>query len=173
MGIYNTTVVIIWLPILSMLCVVEDVSAVADRMSIVLTLLLTMSTYKIVIADWIPQKDYLTFMDKYIIAGFLLILFIAAWVMLTAWISSDYPNTAAILDEWELRLMSVLGAGWAIAHVYVACTWESWYKPWTDLLHDENERLREIADGVNKERNEMEEVKLLSCPEPPLPDSED
>merc|ERR1712217_530912 len=80
MGIYNTTVVIIWLPILSMLCVVEDVSAVADRMSIVLTLLLTMSTYKIVIADWIPQKDYLTLMDKYILCGFALILLIAIWV---------------------------------------------------------------------------------------------
>lgn len=169
--IYNTTVVIVCLPLLSMLCVVEDVDAVADRMSIVLTLLLTMSTYKIVIADWIPQKDYLTFMDWYIITGFVLILFIAGWVMLTAFLSINevVPGAKAFLDNIEMILMGTLAVIWLVAHVYVLGTWESWYLSWETLLAAENTRLREINDSVVNEREQMAGVKLLSCPEPDLP----
>merc|ERR1712176_1525395 len=78
--VFNTGVVIVFFPILALFSVAEDNTEIADRMSIVLTLLLTMATYKIVIADWIPQKDYLTLMDKYILCGFALILLIAIWV---------------------------------------------------------------------------------------------
>merc|ERR1711879_79962 len=136
-------------------------------MSIVLTLLLTMSTYKIVIKDWIPQKDYLTFMDWYITAGFCLILVIALWVTWTAFITDntfqDWDPAYEAAEKWLVSILSVL---WIIPHIYVFFTWDSWYLPWYDLLAAENKRLQEIADEVIAENQEMQNVALMSGDRP-------
>lgn len=169
--IWNTALVIFFLPLLSMLCVVEDVSEVALRMSIVLTLLLTMSTYKIVIADWIPQKDYLTFMDWYIIGGFALILVIAFWCAASAFMVEWFDDEAFSnsLEQFESWLMAALAVIWVVPHCWVLSTWNSWYLNWTELLKDENARLQEIASEVSNEREDMSKVQLLCCDEPELP----
>merc|ERR1712176_699202 len=100
--VFNTGVVIVFFPILALFSVAEDNTEIADRMSIVLTLLLTMATYKIVIADWIPQKDYVTFMDWYIVIGFILVLVIAFVVTGSGWFylygGGDGPAAQAPLN---------------------------------------------------------------------------
>lgn len=173
--IYNTVIVVLCLPLLSTLCMVVDVLDVADRMSIVLTLLLTMSTYKIVIADWIPQKDYLTIMDWYILVGFVLILFIALWVMLSAAVF-QIPYLEGLQDliaAVEVPFMISIWVLWILGHVIMIGPeyWskESWYKDWTDLLGDENDRLQDIANEVQAERDKVKKVQLICCPKPHLP----
>merc|ERR1719437_272697 len=69
----NTLPVIVFLPLLAWSAAQEEVCKLADRMTTILALLLTMATYKISISSWIPQKDYLTFMDYYTIFGFMFI----------------------------------------------------------------------------------------------------
>lgn len=168
----NTAIIIFFLPILCVFTVVEDVQNVAMRMSMVLSLLLTMSTYKIVISEWIPQKDYLTFMDDYILMGFFIIIIIAFWVVLSG-IAGRYETQGSqileMMESFEFSVFTFLGIVWTLFHIYIGVTWHTWYLPWRDLLLDENERLQEIADDVAKERQDMQEVELLSCPEPDPP----
>jgi len=82
--IWNTVPVVFFLPLLTASAVLETYCELADRMSIVLALLLTMATYKVSISSWIPQKDYMTAMDKYIIVGFLFILLQGLFVCTTS-----------------------------------------------------------------------------------------
>ena len=44
---------------------------VDKRMSVFLTLLLTTVGYTLIISSWLPVKPYLTFLDKYVLASFL------------------------------------------------------------------------------------------------------
>ena len=64
-------VLVVFVLVLVSFCVVgvpfEDL---ADRMSITMTLMLTVVAFKFVIAGMVPPTPYLTFMDKYVLSAF-------------------------------------------------------------------------------------------------------
>jgi hypothetical protein len=53
-------------------------SELADRLSIILTLLLTTVAFKYMVAEYIPRVPYITILDKYVTTGFF-ILFVSAF----------------------------------------------------------------------------------------------
>lgn len=97
--LWNIVPLVFFLPILSATAALEDLGAIADRMSIVLLLLLTLATYKITMESWVPQKDYLTKMDIYVLLGFGMILLIGCVVGTT----SGIDNFQYTLMRDELR----------------------------------------------------------------------
>merc|ERR1719468_1298773 len=111
----------------------------------------------------------------YIILGFMLILLIAAWVMISAFMSSSLPEGSDLvtqLEAFEVPVMVLLGFLWFGFHVFVGLRWKHWYAKWDDLLKAENKRLQDIEKEVSKELEIMQSVTLLSCDKPELPPEE-
>merc|ERR1712194_771510 len=98
--IWNTVGVIAPLPLLAVGATLQGIGDVADRMSIILALLLTMATYMVSINAWIPQKEYLTWTDKYILSGFFLILFFGTVNGIVCTIAK-YINPERFYPSWE------------------------------------------------------------------------
>lgn len=113
--LWNTVGVLVLLPVLSAGAVLQDIGDVADRMSIILALLLTMATYMVSINAWIPQKEYLTFMDWYILAGYGWILMMGL-VIGIACIYHRYtaPEEPEEGGEDDLLLSNVMSLGWGM-----------------------------------------------------------
>jgi hypothetical protein len=57
-----------------------------DRFALLVTLLLTASTYQITLADELPALGYLTFIDKYVLVTFLFIFVVILEVALTEFV---------------------------------------------------------------------------------------
>lgn len=189
----NTLPVVVFLPVLTGAAVLENYCKLADRLSIVLALLLTMATYKVSISSWIPQKDYLTRMDKYIIAGFVWILAIGVIIGITsvlivttggdiennpkcaepeanATMVSAFQDGAKELPELlESVLVTGLIVAWVVAHVILMCRLDSFYDEWPAIMKAENESLKEICDAVTEERDILTKVKFCDdvMPKPP------
>ena len=49
----------------------------SDRLAIIMTLMLTSVAFKTYVADQLPDNSYLTFMDKYLLAGIFLLVVMA------------------------------------------------------------------------------------------------
>lgn len=188
--IVNTVPVVFFLPVLAATAVFEGPENIADRMSIVLALLLTMATYKVSISTWIPQKDYLTFMDQYIIVGFIFILLVAAFVGTTslAWMFTDggkggcrrcdsgtdevraaAPGWVENFEKIEEIAVSILMVVWCTLHVWAGLRLKSFYQPWPEILRKENEDKVQICTDVTQERQEIMDCKMQTNSQVPLP----
>lgn len=102
-----------------------------DRMALLVTLLLTASTYQITIAAELPALGYLTFIDKYVLITFFFIFLVMIEVALTELVpatndkSCDYDFNAEKCDPTEVR-MTVYGyflmadaAMWVLMHAAI------------------------------------------------------
>ena len=74
---------------------------VADRGSITLTLLLTAVAFQLVLQDDLPKVPYLTYLDKYVLASFILIFVVVGGTMLVAFLVG-VENTAFCGGECAL-----------------------------------------------------------------------
>lgn len=183
--IWNTMPVVFFLPLLAMATKWECIGNLADRMSIVLALLLTMATYKVSISSWIPQKDYLTFMDIYIIWGFLWILLlgfafgvVSGYVVLVKGIDIDDDSCdgSDLVEKWvtdaESLFMSILIGLWVALHaIIVIVNWREWfYKSWPKIMEAENENLADIGRDVSIEREQLMSVQFNTGMKPKAPE---
>eukprot|EP00505_MAST-04D_sp_SCG-Rhode-Island_P003884 Stramenopile-MAST_4_protein_3884 len=76
--IWNVIVIECFLVMLTLSSFALEPSALADRMSITLTLLLTQVAFKFAIDERIPKIPYLTVLDKYMLLGILLMTLVCA-----------------------------------------------------------------------------------------------
>merc|ERR1740139_1676810 len=91
--LWNTMPIVSMLPILAGMAFLEDIDKVALRAGIVLAVLFTMAAYKVSITSWMPQKRYLTYLDKYVLFGFVYILLIGLLVGLSGTFASLMTST--------------------------------------------------------------------------------
>lgn len=165
--LWNTVPIVFALPILSTAALREDLTKVADRMAVTLTLLLTMASYKSTVSVWIPKKTYLTWMDWYLLAGFALLLVQGLWIgmgaFLTQWIDQE-P-----LLFFEQVLWSSLMTLWILSHLWFLCKRNGFYSPWPEVLANENDDLLEVATQVAEEQNALKQVIFLNQQKPKPP----
>ncbi len=140
-------VLVVFVLVLASFCVVgvpfEDL---ADRMSITMTLMLTVVAFKFVIAGMVPPTPYLTFMDKYVLSAFVLIGMIVVENFLVSF--AENRDTARILDYGFSFVLAVL---WLSFHLFMIvgtrCSW--FYISWDKVRErdDESAALNTIGKG--------------------------
>lgn len=164
----NTTIVLFFLPVLSALSIFVEVDSVADRMSIVLTLLLTMSAYKVSISEWVPQKDYLTYIDWYVLIGFGVILIQGGIVMASQVLLDRLIVTEANLVNLEIGVTTFLTILWAVPHFGLLCRGgrESFYPQWRSSMRGEKESLEVIAKDTVDHNELIKATKFKSGMQP-------
>ena len=130
-------VLVIFLLVLSSFCVVGvPINALADRMSITMTISLTIVAFKFVITGMVPPTPYLTFLDMYVLFSFVVIGFEVAESFIVS-----YATKRNYLQS-ENIFFFILAALWLSIHVFlVVGTHFKWfYQPWEKAhkLDDEN-----------------------------------
>lgn len=136
----------------------------ADRMSILLALILSVAAYKSSVAGMLPAKKYLTRLDKYIITAFCGLFVVSVWVAILALASDEDYGGPIVPVTTEI---TVLGCGlviWLACHVYLLCCSDNLYPSWGEVIRDENDQLKSAKDCVEKRR--MESSKDSSQQEP-------
>jgi len=172
--LWNTVPIVFCLPLLAGLAFLEESKSVADRSSIVLALLLTMATYKVSITSWMPAKDYLTWLDMYILTGFGLLLAIGFLVGV-----SGFFQTSPMVEA-ERYITCGLIAVWICCHLAVLCRWAlgdklplvSIYPTWAAVLQSENVKWKHMVDLIQQEQKDKEreeEERLTRKPNPAPP----
>lgn len=91
--------------------IAEDRFSPADRLSITLSLMLTMVAFRFVTNAWLPRNAYLTWMDSYMIVAF---IFISIFVVENVVMSFD-----TVPDKIEEWFFIVSGSFWFLWHVFV------------------------------------------------------
>ena len=96
-----------------------DHHSVAKRASVLLTLLLTTVGYKLITAQWMPVKPYLTFLDKYILASFVLQFLTITERIVVVWLlcgMSEEHDCALRIADFEKIFAVVLYGVWIAWH---------------------------------------------------------
>lgn len=102
---------------LSLLVPAEDL---ADRLSVTITLLLTLTAYKIVSANSVPDVPHLTLLDKYVVACTIFSAMVACQNGLASTALGDAGND---LDFDRVSGLSLLAA-WLAFNVYTLLRWQ-------------------------------------------------
>jgi len=85
-------------------CIPPD--AISDRMGVILTLLLTLVTFKFIIASETPKTSTITLLDKYILLGYFMLLLVVIQTMVLLlfpeekWISINRNSALSMLGFW-------------------------------------------------------------------------
>jgi hypothetical protein len=91
-GFYISNVLfpIFLLVFISFISFILDASALGERMTITLTLLLTLVALKYIVAQYLPTTSYLTYLDMYILFSFLWITLVAGQNVLMYYLDLPY-----------------------------------------------------------------------------------
>jgi hypothetical protein len=88
----------------------------SNRMSITMTLLLTIVAFKFVVGTYVPPTPYLTLLDKYVISAFLLM----GAVILENFIVSFAPSTSStFVHKADFGFAFILSTIWILFHFFV------------------------------------------------------
>ena len=91
-----------------------SINDVSDRLGIVMTLMLTSVAFKTYVADQLPQNNYLTFLDKYLLIGiFLLTIMACECFLVNIFVSDDQEF------EVDKGFAIVLMSGWIFGNIVV------------------------------------------------------
>ena len=111
------------------------------RVDITLVLLLTLAAYKQLAAQMVPQVDYMTKLDKYIMANFVLCaLNVVAAGTLQHAAEEDIEDVSG-RPVWDLAVLGVLSAVWLLIQacytVSMHIAWRRRMQPMQDMQKDE------------------------------------
>eukprot|EP00294_Goniomonas_avonlea_P003159 CAMPEP_0114572598 /NCGR_PEP_ID=MMETSP0114-20121206/18392_1 /TAXON_ID=31324 /ORGANISM="Goniomonas sp, Strain m" /LENGTH=485 /DNA_ID=CAMNT_0001759849 /DNA_START=33 /DNA_END=1487 /DNA_ORIENTATION=- len=90
------------------------VDDVADRMGVILTLLLTTVAFKFVVASSTPQIPYLTFLDYYLFWGLAILCWIGIEISAAVYVFGPESDSAVAFDLLFLQRMAYL---WGLSHI--------------------------------------------------------
>lgn len=176
--LWNTVPVIMLMPLLAAMALLEPIANVADRSSIVFAMLLTMATYKVSLTAWMPQKKYLTYLDWYVLTGFVFILLIGFVVAVSALIhvggAQDdgrrlapqsgksfveqfyFGDPVNMVERWFVSFLVVV---WLLAHLLFVCTWHRGEicRDWATVMRSENQKMKALAVDVQDHAQEQRE----------------
>lgn len=93
--IYNVMVPVFILVTMSFISFVIDIHNLTERLTITLTLMLTLVALKFVVTQYLPTTSYLTYMDKYILNSFFYVSMTAGQNVLLFWLGEDFEEDDA------------------------------------------------------------------------------
>ncbi|KAL6043632.1 hypothetical protein QOT17_023780 [Balamuthia mandrillaris] len=88
--------------------------ALPDRMSITLTLILTVVAFKYSVSDNLPKINYMTLLDKYVLVSFLFLYAMG----LENFLISTSSSEKEVVEAWDHRLMVWWLCLWVVFHLY-------------------------------------------------------
>jgi len=106
------------------------VADTSDRMSLNVTLVLTVIAFKFTFGSDIPKKAYLTWMDKYLIVAFLILALQSAEICLASQLAEGSRALAAL----EMGFCAVVYGLWTLYHLFVAAFSHRLYLPWAQVI---------------------------------------
>jgi hypothetical protein len=121
---------------------------IADRMSITVSLLLTMVAFKFVMTSYIPPTSYLTTLDIYMLITILMLSLIIAENFFVTIVDDNIAN---ILDMYFFYYMSLF---WIIFHIFIVIGAKTnlFRKNWNSLQQTHENHLKSI-DGCDENIN--------------------
>mmetsp|Transcript_14277 Transcript_14277/g.38485 ORF Transcript_14277/g.38485 Transcript_14277/m.38485 type:complete len:275 (+) Transcript_14277:3-827(+) len=118
-----------------------DPADVADRMAITTTLLLTLVAFKFTFVADMPKKAYLTWMDKYLVVAFIIVVLQAAEVFWSAHLAKKHPDSPYLdLLEWWSQVG--LYGSWTAFHAFLFFFYRLLYPSWEKVK--KNQRLQVV-----------------------------
>eukprot|EP01047_Picozoa_sp_COSAG01_P105846 COSAG01_NODE_35013_length_538_cov_1.514806_1_plen_97_part_10 len=77
-----------------------NTNELSDRLSIILTMFLTAVAFQFVVSSQLPEKAYLTIVDKYIISSFVLLFMQALFACsATGFVDDDHPAEPFLMEH--------------------------------------------------------------------------
>ncbi len=103
--------------------------ATGDRLSLLVTLLLTAAAYKIVVSSTLPLVSYLTRLDRYVLVALGLLVMLTVETAAVATVAD-----AGLRDKLDLALAAGLGGAWVMFSLaFMAAAWLGGRDPHTGL----------------------------------------
>jgi len=113
-----------------------DYNSMSDRMQIVLTLLLTVITFKFIIAGEVPKTATVTLLDKYMLLSFLMFLLVVfQTVVANLWDPKSFCSCGVCACSFDLWCALIMLAFWISFHVvfYYRAVSGSFYPRWEEM----------------------------------------
>ena len=137
--IYNVVLTTFLIVMCNMSVVTIPIEDFTDRMSITMTLLLTMVAFKFVLVNWVPVVPYLTYLDKYNLFSILMLMVVTLENFIVAYDTRiDYEDKDH-LDRWFFGLLFIL---WVTIHILIYFGSDSkrlWFtKTWKQVKDEDN-----------------------------------
>eukprot|EP00794_Sanderia_malayensis_P003123 gene3123-3591_t len=117
--LYNIALIMLLITTLTFASFTLDPNSPADRLSITLTLLLTSVGMKYVANGYVPQMDYLTLLDKYIIISMAFQFFVGVQNTVSALV---YKHFNKFISYYELGSLVVFLSAYSIIQVAFVCS---------------------------------------------------
>jgi len=95
---YNVVLPLFFIVSIMLASFTLPITDLADRLSIVLTLLLTSVAFNYIVSAWLPKKSYLTLLHKYVLLGFFL-LFLTATENTIIFLLDSWNGSASDVDS--------------------------------------------------------------------------
>lgn len=113
---FNFTIVIFFIVATNICLLSISPEEAADRNSLTLTLLLTLVAFKFVLMQGVPKLTYMTYMDKYVMLGFLFIMIAIAENAILV-----IDSLAEVVDpvEFDIIFQGVYIVSWVLVHVII------------------------------------------------------
>jgi hypothetical protein len=132
---YLWNVVLVTWALVTMSAVVYaiDPADVADRMAVNVTLVLTVIAFKFTFASEVPKKAYLTWMDKYLVAAFILLVLQSGQITMASRLSSKSSSFFWCEDMFAV----VVYGTWTLYHAFLAIFSRWLYPSWERVVHSQ------------------------------------
>lgn len=139
-----------------------DITSVSDRLSIILTLLLTAVAFKYIVAGYLPHVPYFTAMDKYVLFCFLVLFFSAIEIPIIYTCSLYYPDQATLIGYIDIAFWCTLYGFHFCAHiiwlVFCGATDRCCRPSWEYVELAEKDLEQKVEEEANAEGGEKDEV---------------
>lgn len=144
---------------------VLDITELADRIQIVITIMLTHSALKIVLSDEVPKVSYHTVMDNFLLSNFVLTGMAGIEATWIAWLlmeddssadgdHSDRYKALYVLNEVFMYLYVIL---WALTHVFLVLAHRTSDDRTAKKMQDREAKKKLKEAGFDKGEPENEE----------------
>lgn len=141
--VWNVGFLFVLLELLVFVAFGVDFDQLEERMSITLTVILTAVAFKFVLKDDLPNVPYLTILDKYLIAGFLLMFFQGMENMGVSFLDEVRSQQVDIISGIALGLFFLCIHLWVLL-LYYSCTIPMTYTEF--VQRDEHEALSDYMN---------------------------
>ncbi|KAJ3300125.1 hypothetical protein HDV03_002436, partial [Kappamyces sp. JEL0829] len=136
----NVLFVIFSIVLLSPIALTIDADQIADRMGLILTVVLTVVTFKFAINNEIPKTSTVTRLDIYIIISFCILLAIVVETLVCKMISKRYWTALDRTLGWVLCTFWIGFHVWIVNNAYNG----TFYTPWEEMRDEDALREKKL-----------------------------
>lgn len=173
----NVCLIVFFLCILAVAGFTEDPEAISDRMSVLLTIILTLAAYKSSISSFVPQKPYLTFLDIYVLISFALLFMLAILSIFVSWYlkwgpgKDGGPEVQRLVMKVEGWVTGSFILIWIVGHVVLwFMVWRrSLFRSWKLVVQDDEDELAKEVKRIETHNLNIKNCSRGLAPPPPPP----